>query len=323
MSAREQESSAALPAGSGGADGDSGVLGKYLRLEELRWLRDLFFASRRIVEGQYAGRHCSSMRGHSVEFSDYRQYIPGDELGDIDWKIFGRSDRLFVKLFEQQSDMTVNLLVDGSASMTYAGYQGKGHSKFDHACRMAAAIGFLTAKQQDKVSFSLAQNGLSLFLRARGDLGHFCQLLRTMEAVRPGGKADLADALHQLAGMISRRGVLIVFTDLLEDDLSAVFDALSIFMHRGGEVIVFHVLHAEEMHLPDVADAMFIDSESGGRIRLNVTDVRSAYGEKLRHFLARCSAGCRGRGMDYNLVPTSQHYTKALSEYLFKRASIA
>ena len=207
--------------------------------------------------------------------------------------------------------------------MAYAGHQGKGDSKFDHACRMAAAIGFLTAKQQDKVSFALAQEGLASFLRARGDLGHFCDLLRTMEAIQPRGRADLADALHQLAGMIRRRGVLVVFTDLLEVDLPAVFDALSIFMHRGGEVIVFHVMHAEEMRLPDVADALFIDSESGGRLRLNVTDIRAAYDERLRHFLAQCSAGCRGRGMDYNLVPTGQHYTEALSEYLFKRASIA
>ncbi len=321
MSSQTQGHPGSQPPSPGGGDGESGMVGKYLQLDELRWLRNLFFASRHVVEGQYAGRHSSSQRGHSVEFSDYRQYMPGDEMGDIDWKIYGRSDRLFVKLFEQQSDMTVNLLVDASASMTYAGHQGNGSSKFDHACRMASAIGFLTAKQQDKVSFSLAQGGLGEAIRSRGGLKHFCDILRTMEAAKPGGEANLPEALRQLANMIARRGVLIVFSDLLDDNLSEVFDAMSIFLHHGGEVIVFHVLHAEEMALPDVADALFIDSESGGRVRLNVADVRQAYDEKLQQFLARCEAGCRGRGMDYNLVPTSQHYTEALSEYLFRRAS--
>jgi len=138
----------------------NGLNRKYLRTQDLRRLKNVFFSSRRVVEGQYAGRHASPQRGHSVEFNDYRQYMPGDEVADIDWKVYGRSDKMFIKLFEHQSDMTVNLVVDGSASMAYAGLDGR-YSKYDHACLMAAAIAFLTTKQQDKVSFALANRLLN------------------------------------------------------------------------------------------------------------------------------------------------------------------
>jgi len=118
----------------------TGLNSKYLRVTELRRMRNMFFASRRVVEGQYAGRHATSMRGHSVEFNDFRQYMPGDELADIDWKVYGRTDKLFIKLFEHQSDMTVNLLVDASASMAYSGMDDKGgRSKYDQACMLASS----------------------------------------------------------------------------------------------------------------------------------------------------------------------------------------
>lgn len=311
-------------AGAAGPSGGpaAGLSSKYLCLEELRWLRDLSFASRRVVEGQYAGRHCSARRGHSVEFSDYRPYMPGDEPTDIDWKIFGRSDKLFVKLFEHQSDMAVNLVVDASASMAYAGHHGGPRSKFDHACMMAAAIAFLTVKQQDKVSFALAQSGVQQFLRPTGSFAHFLDVLRTMEAAQPAGEARLAEGLRTLAGLIGRRGLLVLFTDLL-DDLDATFDALSIFTHRGGEVIVFQVLHADELHLPSLRDALFVDSETRDQVGLHVEDVRPQYERALRAFLDRCAGACKGRGMDYNLVPTDRSYTEALKDYLFRRASIA
>ena len=298
----------------------TGVSSKYLRLEELRWLRNLFFASRRVVAGQYAGRHSSSMRGHSVEFSDYRQYMPGDELMDIDWKIYGRSDRLFIKLFEHQADMTVNLVVDASASMAYAGQDGRKYSKYDHACMMAAAIAFLTIKQQDKASLTLASGGVKASLRPHGSFKHCCDILRAMEEARPEGQANLPDTLKQVASITGRRGLLILFSDLL-DDMEAIFDALSIFTHRGSEVIVFHVLHADELKLPDLQDTVFIDSETTRRVSLNVADVRRAYRRELDSFLAVCSSICKGRGIDYNLVGTNRSYTDALGEYLFQRAS--
>jgi len=300
----------------------NGLNSKYLRVQDLRRMKNMFFSSRRVVEGQYAGRHASPLRGHSVEFSDYRQYMPGDELADVDWKVYGRTDKMFVKLFEHQSDMSVNLVVDASASMAYAG-QGGAYSKYDHACMMAAAVAFLTTKQQDKVSFAAAQKGLrsDAFHRPHGSLGHLVGILRTMESLSPAGPARLGEALTRLAGLISRRGLLVVFSDLL-DDPQEIFDAVSIFTHRGSEVILLHILHADELKLPELNEAVFQDSETGGKLGLNVEDVRDAYDVRLRHFLNGWSAGCKGRGIEYKLVSTAQDYSQALEQYLFQRASM-
>lgn len=298
----------------------SGLNRKYLRLHDLRWLRNLFFSSRRVVQGQYAGRHSSAARGHSVEFNDYRQYMPGDEIGDIDWKIYGRADKLFIKLFEHQSDMTVSLVVDASASMGYTGLTGN-YSKYDHACMMAAAVAFLTAKQQDQVAFALAQDGLSVFHRPRQSLGHCVEILKSMEEASPAGQANLGETLRDIANRIGRKGLLIVFSDLL-DDMEEIFGALSAFTHRGSEVILFHVLHADELKLPDIHEAIFIDSESQGRISMNVSDVRPAYEKEMSRFLATWSSACKGRGIDYKLVSTAMKYNTALEEYLFQRANM-
>lgn len=299
----------------------TGMNRKYLRLEDLRRLRNLFFASRRIVQGQYAGRHSSAARGHSVEFNDYRQYMPGDELADIDWKVYARSDKMFIKLFEHQSDMTVNLLVDASASMAYVGLDGH-YSKFDHACMMAAAVAFLTTKQQDQVCFGLAKKGLDVFHRPHQSFSHCIDILKSMEQAKPSGRANLADAIRETARRIGRRGLLIVFSDFL-DEPQAIFDALSIFTHRGSEVILFQILHADELNLPEVSEGMFIDSETASRISLNVDDIRPAYQQKLDHFVNFWSSACLGRGIDHKLVSTARHYTDALAEYLFQRASMA
>lgn len=285
-------------------------------------MRNMFFASRRVVEGQYAGRHATSMRGHSVEFNDFRQYMPGDELADIDWKLYGRTDKLFIKLFEHQSDMTVNLLVDASASMAYSGIDGSGkRSKYDQACMLAAAIGFLTTSQQDKVAFALAQNGLSNFVRPHGSISHFCQVLREMESAKPAGKSGLSDALRKMAPLIGRRGLLIVLSDLL-DEPEEVLNALSVWTHRGSEVILLHVLHADELRLPPVAEALFIDSETGKRLSTNVGDIRQAYEQRLSEFLGLWSSNCKGRGIDYKMVSTDMNYSDALEQYLFQRASM-
>ena len=299
---------------------NGGLNRKYLRVQDLRRLKNLSFASRRVVEGQYAGRHASPQRGHSVEFNDYRQYMPGDEIADIDWKIFGRTDKLFVKLFEHQSDMTVNLIVDGSASMAYAGLDGQ-YSKFDHACMMAAAIAFLTTQQQDKISFGLAQRGLGEFHRPYGSFSHLVGILKAMEAVKPAGQAHLAEALRKMAGLIGRRGLLVIFSDLL-DDPEEIFNAISIFTHRGSEVILFHVLHQDELKLPALQEAVFEDSEDGKKVSLNIQDVRGAYEGKLNHFLSNWSSSCKGRGIDYKLVSTAMNYSRALEQYLYQRASM-
>jgi len=326
---------------------------RYLRVQDMDTFANVLFAPRRPIRGLYAGRHASRQRGHRVEFNDYREYTPGDEAGDIDWKVFGRTDRLFIKRFEHQTDMTVSLLVDASASMGYAGSNPAGppprkhndHSwmtplktlnnkrntsdtppaidnpgKYDQACLMAAAIAFLTVRQQDRVGFHLARRGLYRELPARGGFTHLHQLLRLMDEARPQAQARLAEALQTLATRIPKRSLLIVFSDLLEDR-DDILRALSAVTARGGEVIVFHVLHEEELRLPDLDEAVFVDSETGRHVRLNVPDIREAYESRVRDSSNTWRNALTSRGIDYRLVSTATHYHEAIRDYLFTRAA--
>jgi uncharacterized protein (DUF58 family) len=330
---------------------DAAQVSRYLRVQDMDMFANVLFAPRRPIRGLYAGRHTSRQRGHCVEFNDYREYTPGDEVGDIDWKVFGRSDRLFIKLFEHQTDMTVNLLVDASASMGYAGLdparphrqdndswinmlkalnnkrntQGprppiENPSKYDQACLMAAAIAFLTVRQQDRVGCYLAQRGLYRELPARGGFTHLHQLLRIMDQAVPRSGAQLADALQTLTTRMPRRSLLIVFSDLMENR-DGILRALSNLTARGGEAIVFHVLHEDELRLPDLDEAVFVDSETGRHVRLSVPDVREKYEARVRDSSNAWHNALTSRGMDYHLVSTATHYHEAIRDYLFTRAA--
>lgn len=308
-------------------------MSRYLNPVDLAALRHLVFASRRSVVGHYAGKHASPQRGHSVEFQDYRDYSPGDPLSEIDWKVYGRSDRLFIKQFEHQSDQTVTLLVDGSASMGFAGVGGPrkkrsgagaipgAGSKFEYACRMAGAIAFLVTQQQDKIAFGVAKGGLRHAVPAAGTYPHLVRIASVMERMAPGGEARLAEALHAAARRAKRKGLLVVVSDL-EEDADAVLTAMDRFLHRGHEVIVFQVLHADEIELPDLAEAIFVDSESGRQVRVNVDDVRADYERKMRAMTEGWRRSLGARAVDYHRVSTATPYQEALRACLFTRASL-
>lgn len=310
---------------------------RYLRLQDLRRLARVAFSPRRRVEGLYAGKHATPLRGQSIEFRDYRQYIPGDDVGSIDWKVYGRSDRLYIRLFEHQSEMTIRLLVDGSASMGYHGLATRPAavprrrrrpapprtelSKFDQACFLAAAIGFVLAKQHDRFSFGIAQRGLTATHPTGNTLQHLAGILQTMEQTLTYGVSALPAAIRSLAATASRRDLLIVFSDLL-DDPPAIQQALSAWLHRGGEVILFQTLHEHELKLPDIERGVFVDSETGRTLRLNVADIRADYEARIGRFLEDWRKACGARGIDHNLVSTADPYHKALEKYLVNRASV-
>lgn len=310
---------------------------RYLRLADLQRLRHLRFAPSRHVEGTYAGRHASRQRGQSVEFADYREYTPGDEPNNVDWKVYGRSDRLFVKLFEHQTNMSVHVLLDASASMGFAGVgrgrrggtprRGGGRDgsvlKYDHAAMLAGSVAFLTLSQQDRVSLSFAQKGLAQHLPSRSGMPQLRGMLDEMEARRTAtrGRADLARAIEEVHRLAPRRGVLVVVSDLLEET-EPIVKALSRWTARGSEVIVFQTLHRDELHLPDDMDeAVFTDSETGKRVRLRVDDLREDYHHRLRRRIDAWNTALRGRGIDHNLVSTATPYHDALKRYLFRRTA--
>lgn len=304
---------------------------RYLRVADLRRLRRLGFQCRVPVEGVYSGLHRSRQRGQSAEFSDYRPYMPGDEPGDIDWKIYGRTDRLYVKLFEHQSDLTVHLLVDASASMAYRGLASQarvrwdkadpaaeGDSKYDYACRMAAALAFLTCLRRDRVALTIAREGGCDSILPQTSMRGLHGLLARLEEASPAGEAKLAQAIGWVARGMKRRCVLVVFSDLL-DDVREILAALSGFRHKGGEVVLFHLLHRDELDLAGLNEAMMVDSETLNRFPVHADEVRKRYTQTINHYLSATAAEARARGFDYNRTWTSIDYYKSLERYLLSR----
>jgi uncharacterized protein (DUF58 family) len=268
---------------------------KYLQVGDLRRLEQMLFAPRRAVEGRFSGHYATRQRGQSVEFRDYRPYMPGDEVSAIDWRVFGRTDRLVIKLFEQQSELTVHLLVDASSSMDFRGVEAAPHSKvdskYDHACRLAAGIGFLISRQHDRFSFGLCQrpigserSPMKSFFPADRSLRHLFSALAAMEATRPRGEAALAMAMDELARRGKRRELVVLFSDLW-DDPDGVAAALASRVQFGGEAVVMHILHPDELRLPDIDRGLFIDSETGARVRVDVPEIRNAYHARVREHL--------------------------------------
>lgn len=323
----------------------SGLIRKYLHPDELRRLERLGFSPRRRVEGRFAGLHATPQRGKSVEFQDYRPYLPGDEVSRVDWKVYGRSDKLFIKLFEHHAELTVNLLVDASASMAYRGiadrrreteaaapaagggasmrrqdrHPGR-HSKFEYACFLAAAIGFLVARHHDRAALGVANRGLAEYCRPARSLAHVSTLLDVLERTSPRWEARLAEAIRTLAAHSRRRDVLVLFSDLW-DEPDAVRHALAFWRDRGGEVVVFHIVHPDEISLPDVEHGVFIDSETASRMRLNLADIRDDYSRRFKRYQAAWAQFCRCSGIDYELCPTSEPYYTRLEHYLGRRAA--
>lgn len=297
---------------------------RYLQPSEVTGLKNILFAAKMIVEGAYSGKHRSPFKGRSPEFTDYREYAPGDEMRDIDWKAFARTDRHMIKLFERESDMSAHLMVDRSASMAYGGAKyramfGKDDvSKLDYAFHLAAALAYLIVKQGDKVGLTMFDARVRSHLPPGGTFPHLYTLLQAMEKQTAGDKTSLATALRQAFPLFRRRGLLIVISDFL-DEPAEVFRALNLYRHRGFEVILFHVMHRYERRLPDVPSINFIDLETAESMSAAAGDIAESYEREMEAFIRELTAGARARGMDYQLVTTDQPYVEALKKYLLWR----
>jgi len=303
----------------------AGFRHRYLQLADLRRLQQMLFAPRKVIAGRFSGHFQTRQLGQSVEFRDYREYLPGDEIGAIDWKVYGRTDKLFIRLFEHQSELTLQLLVDASASMNYAGSEfaprrPRPDSKYDYACRLAAAIAFLVLKQHDRFSFAVAQRGLAKLMPAQGTMQHLTAVLRAMETQQRSGPAGLPVAIDALSRTAGRRSLLVLCSDLL-DDVDATTAALAARVRNGGEAVVFQILHPDELRLPDIEHGTFIDSETGGRVRLSVDEIRDQYRERMQQFLDGWQARCRALGIDCIRASLSEPYYRVLERYLIGRSS--
>ncbi len=289
---------------------------QYLDPAVIARLGTLDLKARTVVEGFLTGLHRSPFKGFSVEFAEYRQYLPGDDLSTLDWKVYARSDRHFVKKFEEETNLQCRLLVDVSGSMAYA---ASGVSKLEYACTLAASLAFLMQRQRDAVGLAAFDRRIVSLVPPGSRPGHLRSILTALERLAPGAETDLAAPLHLIADSLTRRGLIIVISDLL-DRPEGVIDALKHFRYRGSDVIVFHVLDRDELTFPFAEPARFQDPETGVEVVADPRLVRRQYLDTLEGMLTTYKRELGVAGIDYCLLDTSQPLDLALLAYLSNRS---
>lgn len=293
-------------------------LRRFLDPEVVSRLDSMELIARLVVEGFIAGLHRSPFHGFSVEFSEYRPYNPGEPAGHVDWKIFAKTDRHYVKLFEEETNLRATLLLDGSRSMDFAGAPGR-VTKFRYASLLAAGLAYLLVKQQDAVGLVTFDETIRRVLPARSVRRHLYDLLLALERTEPGGLTDVGATLHRAAEMVKRRGLVILLSDLL-DEPRRVLAGLKHFRHRGHEVLVFHVLDPLERDLDLHREVQLEDLETGDRLRTQPWFIRREAGERVRAWIRELEGECRAHRIDYVPLATDMPFDLALRRVLDRRA---
>ena len=281
-------------------------------------LNNLSLKARFVVEGFIVGLHKSPYHGFSVEFSEHRAYGAGDEIRHVDWKLWGKTDRFFIKQFEEETNLKSYLLVDQSLSMTY---KSKNMTKLEYAKILAASLGYLMLKQQDAVGLTLFDDRIRVNIPARSKRSHLNIILSQMQNIIAGPETTIAPVLHKTAEAIKKRGLIILISDLF-DDPDKVLSGLQHFRYKGHEVIVFHVLDPQELTLDFTQRTRFRDMESGEEIVTDPWHIQSDYQKSMEQFCDYIKSNCRQKNIDYVQLSTDLPLDMALSEYLIKRKRI-
>jgi uncharacterized protein (DUF58 family) len=279
-------------------------------------LGTLELKARTIVEGLLSGLHRSPFKGFSVEFAEYRQYIPGDDLATIDWKVYARSDRHYVKKFEEETNLDCHVVLDASGSMSY---RSGAISKFEYAQCLAASLGYLMNRQRDAVGLTAFADRIIAMLPASARPGHLRAMLITLDRLQPGRETDVARPLHQLAESIAKRGMVVLISDLL-DEPDRVVRGLKHFQFRGTDVIVFHVLDPDEVRFPFQRATRFEDLETDEEVLAVPSIVREHYLEAIGALVDRYRRDLGACGIDYCQLTTDQPLEMGLLAYLSTRA---
>lgn len=289
--------------------------GQFLDPAVVARIGTLELKARVIVEGFLQGLHRSPFRGLSVEFAEYRPYLPGDDIASIDWKVYARSDRYYVKTYEHETNLPCYLLVDVSRSMAY----GSGEvTKLQYGSYLAAALAYLLRRQRDAVGLLAFDADVVTQLPPSARPGHLRALLAALERLEPGGSSDFTRPLERVAQAITRRGIVIVMSDLL-DDPEHVIRGLRYIRSRGTEVVVFHLLDPAELSFTFDRPVRLRDLESGREVLVSPQAARPAYLEKIQALIGRYREALRGHNIDYCLVETSRPLDAVLLEYLAMR----
>jgi len=284
---------------------------------ELSKYGGLTMVARTLVEGFLTGVHKSPYKGFSVEFAEHRQYYPGDEIRHIDWRAYGKTDRYYIKEYEEETNLKAHLLVDASGSM---GYRGKHASKFQYAQYVAASLAYLMLHQRDAVGLALHDTRLRQMIPAKTSPKHLLRIIRALEHTKPGGETELAPIWHDLAGhQFRRRGMIVILSDCF-DDVDRLLRALRHFRHKRHEVLLFHLLAPEEIEFPFGRLTQFRDVEVKGNKQLvDPYRLRKEYLKNFQAFCEKLKAKCGQMKIDYNLLRTDEPVERALGIYLTRR----
>jgi uncharacterized protein (DUF58 family) len=288
---------------------------RFLDPAVLARLGTLELKARTVVEGFLSGLHRSPFKGFSVEFAEYRQYMPGDDLSSIDWKVYARTDRYYVKKFEEETNLNCYLLLDVSASM---GYGSAGVTKLEYASVLAGSLAYLMQRQRDAVGLTTFDDAILTMLPPSARPSHLRSLLVALDRMTLGKQTNVAKPLHQLADGIAKRGMVILISDLI-DEPEHVIDGLRHFRFRGTDVVVFHVMDPAELTFPFTRASRFRDPEGGDELMAVPSVVRQQYLEALNGTIDRYKRELGAAGIDYRLVDTSAPLEFALMSYLSTR----
>jgi len=289
---------------------------RFLEPQALARVKNLALVARGVVEGFISGLHASPYKGFSVEFAEHREYVSGDDPRHLDYKMLARTERLYVKQYEEETNMRAQILLDVSGSMGYA-YDGK-FSKFEYGAYLTAILAYLMTRQQDSVGLTTFDTQIRMDMPARSSPRHFNELMRQLEAIRPGQQTNVADMLHKLANRFKRRCLIVLISDLY-DETEEVMRALHHFKHRRHEVIVFQLFDKAEIEFPFKDLISFHDLETDQRLQVEPAYVRDAYREQVRAFIERYRRECTEAGIEYVMTDTSTPYDFMLSRYIANR----
>ncbi len=289
---------------------------QYLKPAVIQSIARLDLRAKFIVEGLLSGLHASPFQGFSVEFSEHRRYEPGDDPKDIDWQVFARTDRIYIKRYQAETNITGYLLMDLSRSMGYTYRQDL--TKFDYAICLAAAISYLMIHQQDPVGLMTFDDELKASLPARSRRSHLGDILSVLQRCKPTGTTNIAGNLRRVASMIRHRSLMMLMSDLLADQ-DEIIDAIRMLRFRGHDVIVFHILDEAEVTFPFTGSVDLLEPETNDHEIVDAAGIRAEYLQAVSDLRERFRTTCQAVGADYVPLDTSMPFDKALVEYLSQR----
>jgi uncharacterized protein (DUF58 family) len=288
---------------------------RFLHPETIARISRLDLRARQVVEGFISGMHRSPFFGHSVEFVQHREYVPGDDIRHLDWKVWSKTDRFYVKQYEEETNLRTTLVVDVSESMHY----GRGPlNKYSYGCTIAACLAYLLLRQQDAVGLMTFDDSVRQIVPARSPQTHLDALIKAMDASRPKAKTDLERILRRVAESVGSRGLIILVSDLLADRES-LLRGLEMLHHRRHDILVFHVLDDDELDFPFAGSTRFEGMEELPNLLCDPRALRDGYLTALEEYLVEVRRACARLGIDYSLVRTGDYLDAVLSKFLHHR----